>query len=190
MNPVIDPFTRPAIADTVPLVTPGSWVQRPLMWIALTLLSAGALAMLIRGRRRRRGGVRDRQVGREAPEMVWREGGELAGPRLRHRTGQRPGHGRYRCELCSWVVQLDDDPEKIGTGPFVVTLDGETRSADAPLPPCLGCGGQDAPIFERVADEPPDASSAFSPDRRSGDTPTDQWGMSGSDDQRGEGTHR
>lgn len=87
----------------------------------------------------------------------------LARPTIRFSVGDRPGPGRYRCELCTWVVQLDDDPEDPCTGPFEVTIEWETRPADAPLPPCLGCGGAQHPIYERVADDPPDATSAFSP---------------------------
>lgn len=91
------------------------------------------------------------------------------------RAGQRPGPGRYRCDVCSWVVQLDDEAEDVSTGPFAVTLPGETRPGDAKLPACLGCGGLGTePIFERVADDPPDATSAFSPTRRSDGTPVEE----------------
>lgn len=95
---------------------------------------------------------------------------------LLYRVGQRPGPGRYRCDLCGWVVQLDDDPLDPCTGPFTVTLEWETRAAEDPLPPCLGCGGSQEPIYERVADEPPEATSAFSPNHLADGTPVDRHG--------------
>lgn len=125
------PVAVPLAAETLPA---GTWW---LFWVAVAAaVVAGVLAL-----------PRRWSAAQRHPDAV------PDGPR--YRAGDRPGQGRYRCGLCGWVVQLDDDPEEVSTGPDVVTLEPEVRAADAALPICLGCSGMEAPIYERVPDGVP-----------------------------------